>query len=90
MPDKIETENSECNKSFTKINNVLHVLHIYHLVFTAVIWIVIILLLIDYYNHILPHSSHEGILWFEFISYTLFLLVPGIITGYKHYKCKNN
>ena len=78
-----------CQKSFKKTENILHYLHNFHTVFGIVIWIIIVILLIDYYKHILPHSSHEGILWFEFICYTSFLAIPVIIGRYREYKIKN-
>jgi amino acid permease len=75
-----------CSKKFTKTGKLLHGLHTFHNVFTAVIWVIIIILIIDYYKHILPHESHEVILWFEFVSYTIFLAVPIFASAYKHYK----
>lgn len=81
-----KTCNEPCCKRFIKINKTLHSLHLFHNLFTIIIWIIIIFLLVDYYNHIMPHSWHEGILWFEFVSYSSFLLVPICISLYKKYK----
>lgn len=80
---------SGSNCDFIKTNKVLHLLHTFHELFTFIIWATIIVLLIDYYHHILPHSSHEGILWFEFVCYSLFLAIPISFSLYRKYKCKD-
>lgn len=82
----------ECCKRFIKTNKLLHFLHLFHNIFTIIIWVIILVLLIDYYYHIIPHNSHEYILWSEFICYTLFILIPISVYYYKKYKitkCKN-
>jgi hypothetical protein len=79
----------ECKKGFKKSEAILHYVHIAHNVFGIIIWAVIVLLLVDYYHHVLPHVSHGVILWFEFTCYTLFLAIPYLITKYRNYKNKS-
>lgn len=92
-PTMSTPERAPCEKRFEKSGHLLHSLHKFHNFFSIVIWLVIIVLLIDYYQHILPHSTHEVILWGEFICYTLFLYVPVVVGIYRKYKvnqCQKN
>lgn len=75
-------------KRFAKTKSLEHKLEILHHFFTPIIWLVIILLLADTYNHFLDHTTHEIIIWCEFICYSLFLLVPMGIKIYQRYKIK--
>lgn len=86
MSSKQEPQNTQCTKRFIKSHKILETLEVYHHIFTIIIWIIIVILLVDYYKHILPHHYHEGILWFEFASYTLFLFIPIIVIIYRKYK----
>lgn len=74
------------SKRFEKLKITEHAIHIYHNIFTIIIWLTIIILIIDFYIHFLPHSIHGVILWFELCSYTIFLWAPVIIEVYKNFK----